>query len=303
MEIYQKLEKEFAEWVGTRHAVSVNTGTAALHLSLVALGIGPGDEVLVPEFTFISTAWAVTYTGATPVFYGWDDQLQPNLREAKRKITSKTKAIIVAHIYGIPVDLEEILWMDSIHIVEDCCEAHGAESGGLKVGNIGITGCFSFQETKIIHSGEGGMIVTDNNALAEKLRMMKSTANDGSYRHSMLAFNYRMPNATAKLALKSLRGVNQSLDFRKTAWHIYEKYLAQYGMGWQEGQVAWVYPIFRAVPFGRPFFQTMSSQPMYGNLPNTAPIGTVLPIRDDMTLEDVEELAIKVATYLENNGN
>jgi dTDP-4-amino-4,6-dideoxygalactose transaminase len=293
MEIYSKLEKEFAEFIGTKYAVSVNTGTAALHITLSALGIGRGDEVCVPNFTFISTAWAVTYTGAKPVFYNSIEDI---------KTTNKTKAIIVAHIYGVPENMDYVKKIaGDIPIIEDACEAHGATFKGKKVGSIGLAGCFSFQASKIINSEEGGIITVNDKELADKIRIMKSTANDGNYRHSMLAFNYRMPNATASLALKSLRGVKTNLKKRERIWKWFHSVLGEYGKEWVAGQVAWVYPLYVDVPFGRRFFQAMTSQPMYGNKKNTY-TGRVLPINPNMTKKQTVELAKKIKDEIKKTG-
>lgn len=294
MQNYELLEKEFAAYIGTRYAVAVNTGTAALHLSLAAMGIGVGDEVLVPEFTFISTAWAVSYTGATPIFYN-------GFADLNAKITERTKAIIPVHIYGTPVNMELVMMLArafNLRVIEDCCEAHGAEWKQQKVGSFGDVGCFSFQSSKIVNSEEGGIITTNNKELADKMRHMRTTANDGKYNHSCLAFNYRMPNTIAGLALKSFREIQKNLKRRKEIWELYNKKLKEWGIPWQEGQVAWVYPLRVNVPFGREFFKNMSAQPMYAGQPNAGPPGVVLPINPKMKDREVIELSEKIINHI-----
>lgn len=290
---YKLLEEEFSEYIGTKYGVAVNTGTAALHLSLAAMGIGAGDEVLVPEFTFISTAWAVSYTGATPVFY---DKTLP--------LTPKTKAVIVVHIYGIPENMDEwmrIAKLNNLFLIEDCCESHGAEWNGKRVGSFGDVGCFSFQSSKIVSSEEGGMITTNSKHLYDKMQIMKSTANDGEYYHSILAFNYRMPETIAEMARQSFSHIKENLSKREHAWNVYDSFLKDYGHKWVKGQVAWVYPIFADVPFGRRFFQCMSSQPMYGGRKDISKNGRILPISVDMTDAEIRFIARKVATYIKKH--
>lgn len=291
MQPYEILESSFAKWIGVKHAISVNTGTAALHVTLAALGIGPGDKVLVPDFTYISTAWAVTYCGATPVFY---------LPDKFMKVGDDIKAIVVAHIYGVPERMA--LMNPGIPVIEDACEAHGAMIDGKMVGSLGTAGCFSFQASKIINSQEGGIITTNDDELAAKIRTMKSTANDGKYNHKYLAFNYRMPNAIAELALKSFSDVEKNLKRREEIWFIYDSYLRGVGKPWVEGQVAWVYPISEEVPWGREFFKSAQAQPPY-NGPNVAPCGTVLPIDPGMSDEEVHALAQKVEKFIGRKYN
>ena len=208
MEIYQKFEKQFAKFAGKKYAVAVNTGTAALHLGLLSLGIGKGDEVIVPDFTFVACAFAVSYTGAKPVFVdcGSDMLIDPKLIEAK--ITKRTKAIMPVHLYGRKCNMKAIMQIAKRHklkVIEDVSEAHG-----IKLSNSDVA-IYSLQSSKIINSQEGGVLVTDNKKIVDKVIHLKGLSNDGNYYHDVIGFNYRMPNATAELALKSLK------NYRKNA--------------------------------------------------------------------------------------
>ena len=173
-EFITKFEEEFAKYVGTKYALTTSNGTTALHLALVSFGIKEGDEVIVPGLTFIATANAVAYTGAKPVFADIDSEtwcIDPD--DIKKKITSKTKAIIPVHLYGHPADMDPILEIAreyGLYVIEDCAEAHGAEYKGKKVGSLGICGAFSFYGNKIITTGEGGMITTNDERLYEKAK-------------------------------------------------------------------------------------------------------------------------------------
>ncbi|MEM4678904.1 MAG: DegT/DnrJ/EryC1/StrS family aminotransferase, partial [Candidatus Jordarchaeales archaeon] len=169
-----EFEKLFAQFLGVKHAVAVSSGTAALHASLISLGVGPGDEVIVPSFTFSATANVVLHVGAKPVFVDIDlDTYTMDPNEVRRALTPKTKAIIPVHLYGHPADMKPIMELaedNNVYVIEDCAQAHGAEYEGVKVGGIGHLGCFSFYPTKIITTGEGGMVTTNSEELAEKIR-------------------------------------------------------------------------------------------------------------------------------------
>jgi len=210
-----RFEEQFSEFCESKCGVSSSSGTTALHLSLLALGIGPGDEVIVPSFTFISTANAVKYTGAKPVFVDSEpDTWNINPVEIKRAITTKTKAIIPVHIYGHPANMDPIIDIArgyNLAVVEDAAEAHGALYKGKKVGSLGDMGIFSFYGNKIITTGEGGMIVTDNEELAEKMRILRDHGMDPKrrYWHSVIGYNYRMTNIQAALGVAQMERIDQ----------------------------------------------------------------------------------------------
>ncbi len=197
----------FAAYIGTREAVAVNNGTAALHTALLAAGVGPGDEVITTPFSFIATANAVLYCNARPVFVDIEDgsfNISADLIEAK--ITPRTKAVVIVHLYGLPCDMEPILAVCQrygLALIEDACQAHGAEYKGRKVGSFGL-GCFSFYPTKNMTTGEGGMITTDDPRLAEKMRLVRSHGQPERYRHDVLGYNYRMTEIAAAIGIVQL---------------------------------------------------------------------------------------------------
>ena len=227
----KKFEDLFAAFCGTKFAVTTTNGTTALHLSMLALGIGPGNEVIVPSLTFISTANAVTFTGAKPVFvdsepYTWN--IDP--ASIEKAITSRTKAIIPVHLYGHPADMDPILEIANkygLAVVEDAAEAHGALCKGKKVGSIGKIGIFSFFGNKIITTGEGGMIVTDDQKLAEKLRILRDHGMDPKrrYWHSVLGYNCRMTNIQAALGVGQMERIDQIVEQKRRNAVLYNKRL------------------------------------------------------------------------------
>jgi len=209
-------EKAFAEYIECRHAVAVNSGTAAIYVALLAHGIGSGDEVITSPFTFIATANAVLLTGARPVFADIEMNtynIDPD--EVKRRITSNTKAIMPVHLYGQLCKMNELMSLAErygLAMIEDACQAHGAEYLGRKAGSFG-TGCFSFYSTKNMSTGEGGMVTTDNDDVAFKLRTIRNHGQTWRYHHEMLGHNYRMTNIAGALGLCQLKKLEQ---FNKT---------------------------------------------------------------------------------------
>lgn len=210
----EEFEKSFAGYIGTKFAIAVNSGTAALHLALIAAGIGEGDEVITTSFSFIATANCCLFVGAKPVFADVDAQtfnISPRLIE--QKITPKTKAVIVVDLYGQACDMDEIIAICKKHnlvLIEDACQAHGAEFKGRKVGSYGI-GCFSFYPTKNMTTGEGGMITTDDEEIVRKAKLARQHGQSRRYVHDVLGYNFRMTDIAAALGicqLKKLDGAN-----------------------------------------------------------------------------------------------
>jgi dTDP-4-amino-4,6-dideoxygalactose transaminase len=192
-----EFEDAFAAYVGAGHCVAVNSGTSALHLALLAAGVGPGDEVITVPMTFVATSWAISYCGARPVFVDVDRvtyTMDPEHVEAK--ITPRTKAILPVHLYGQPADLGSLLEIGlryGIPVIEDAAQAHGATYRGRPVGSIGQSGCFSFYPGKNLGAfGEGGAVVTNDPALATRMRTLRDHAQPTRYVHTELGFNYRM---------------------------------------------------------------------------------------------------------------
>jgi perosamine synthetase len=202
-------ENAFASYCGVKHGIAVCNGTVALHLALTALGIGPGDEVIIPDFTMAASAFAVCYTGAKPVFVDAEKttwNINAGLLEAK--VTSRTKAIMPVHIFGNPCDMGRVARIAAKHglvVLEDAAEAHGAEHGGKKVGSLGTIAAFSFFANKNITTGEGGMVVTNDDVLADACRYYKNICfplnEPRIYLHRDIGFNYRMSNLHAALGL------------------------------------------------------------------------------------------------------
>ncbi len=210
--VVKEFENRFREFIGTQHAVAVNSGTAALHVALLASGITPGDEVITTPFSFIASANCCLYCGAIPVFADIDIHTFNISSEAiEKKITPKTKAVIVTHLYGQPCDIGEILAICKKHdliLIEDACQAHGAEYKGRKAGSFGI-GCFSFYATKNMLTGEGGMITTNDNTIVEKAAAIRNHGRCGQYIHDMLGYNFRMTDIAAAIGIGQLNHLEE----------------------------------------------------------------------------------------------
>jgi len=223
----RRFEHDFAAYCGTKHGVSLNTGTAALHLALRAIDIAPGDEVIVPALTFASTANAVLYEHAVPVFADCAaDSWNMDAEGIGELITSRTRAIMPVHLYGLPCDMDPILNVAREHglaVIEDAAEAHGATYKGRRVGSIGRIGCFSFYGNKIITTGEGGLCVTDDSALYERMTMLRDHGMDKGrrYWHTEVGFNYRMTNLQAAVGCAQLERIDDFIA--KKRW-IREQY-------------------------------------------------------------------------------
>lgn len=217
----EDFQKEFARFCGVEHAIAVNNGTTALHLALVALGVGPGDEVIVPTLTYIASANAVRYCNATPVLVDCEPgTLNLDVEALRAKITPRTKGVMPVHLYGHPADMDPILALAQEHglfVLEDAAEAHGARYKGRPVGSIGHCATFSFYGNKIVTTGEGGMVTTNDAALAERLRLYRGQGVDPHrrYRHPVVGFNYRMTNVAAAIGLAQLERVEDALDKRR----------------------------------------------------------------------------------------
>ncbi len=225
-----KFEDDFAKFIGVDYATSVCNGTVAVHLALVALGIGEGDEVIVPTFTYIASANPVLVVNAKPVFVdSLPDTWQMNPEDIVAKITDKTKAIVVVHLYGHPCDMDaimEIAKKHNLYVIEDCAEAIGSKYKGQTVGSFGDVGCFSFFGNKTMTCGEGGMVVTDDATLADRLRRYKNQGNAKyrEYWNDILGFNYRMTNIQAAIGLAQLEQVEGFIEKKRQIanWYIEE---------------------------------------------------------------------------------
>jgi perosamine synthetase len=228
----QLFEQEFANYCGSNHGICVSNGTTALHLVLDSIGIGVGDEVLVPDLTFVATANAVSYTGAVARPVAVNPQtLCIDPQAVIDNISSKTKAIIAVHLYGHPaemVSLRRICDDYNLFLLEDAAEAHGAEVGGKKVGSWGDAATFSFYGNKIITTGEGGMITTDNAVLSETLRFRRDHAmsKESRYWHPERGYNYRMTNLQAAIGRSQLSRIEEVLARKKVIFELYQSNLS-----------------------------------------------------------------------------
>ena len=231
----QQFETDFARYIGVKHAVGVNSGTAALHLSLLALGIGKGDEVITVPNTFFATAEAISLTGAMPVFIDIDEatfNLDPKLLE--KAITKKTKAIIPVHLYGQPCDMDGIRMVADRHgipIIEDACQAVAAEYRGKKAGSIGKIGCFSFYPGKNLGAyGEGGMITTDDDHIAEAARLYRAHGENPKNFHKVVGLNYRMEGMQGAILSAKLKHLDAWTKKRQENAKYYDKILTDNGV-------------------------------------------------------------------------
>jgi dTDP-4-amino-4,6-dideoxygalactose transaminase len=214
-----KLEEKFAAVCGTKFAVATTSGTTALHVALLAHGVGLGDEVITTPFTFMASVNAILYVGAKPVFVDIEEDtfnLNPDLLEAA--ITPRTKAILPVHLYGYPCNMDAILAIADRHgliILEDACQAVGARYNGKPVGSFG-TGCFSLYATKNIMAGEGGMITTDDEALAQRCRMIRNHGMQRRYYHDMLGYNFRISDIHSAIGLVQVERLNEFTEKRRS---------------------------------------------------------------------------------------
>ncbi len=312
----QRFEQAFATYNGYAHAIACSSGTAALTLALRALRIGPGDEVIVPEFTMIASAWAVTYVGATPVFVDCADDLNIDVTRIEEKITSRTRAIMPVHVYGRRCDMDTIMGLAydyNLRVVEDSAEAHGVRP-------VGDIACYSLFANKIITSGEGGVCLTADPRLAGQLEHLRGMAftSDHSFLHRKLAYNFRMTAMQAAVALAQVERLDEILAARS----LIEK---RYDAGLQDipeltlmppRDVLWMYDIcardsealrefLRAAGVEtRVFFKPMSRQPGYLhpdwpalNASRLSRDGFYLPTYTSMTAADQEFVISQIRQF------
>ncbi len=226
-----EFEEGFARYCGVSEGISTTNGTTALHLALAAIGVGKGDEVILPAFTMMSTAFAVLYCGARPVLIDAEpDTWNLDATALAEKVTSRTKVILPVHIYGHPCDMDPILEVardNDLRVVEDAAEAHGALYRGRKAGGLGDCACFSFYANKIISTGEGGMVVTDDREIAERARSLKDLAfqKDRRFLHTDIGYNYRMTNIQAAIGLAQLERIDEFVEMRRAHATLYNRLL------------------------------------------------------------------------------
>jgi len=228
-------ERDFAAYCGSKHAIAVNSGTSALHLALLAAGVGPGDEVITIPFTFVATVSAICYTGARPVFVDIDPaSFTMDAAQIERAITPRTKAILPVHLYGQMADMDAILDVARRHglqVIEDACQAHGAEYKGRRAGSLGVSGCFSFYPGKNLGAyGEGGAVVTSSDEHAKTIRMLRDWGQEKRYHHVLKGFNYRMEGMQGAILRVKLRYLEQWTEARRSHARQYDALLAGSGV-------------------------------------------------------------------------
>jgi perosamine synthetase len=292
-----EFENNFSAYCSREYGVATSNGTVALHLALKALGIGEGDEIIVPDLTFIAVANSVMYCNAKPIFVdAHPDYWCINPERIEEKITSRTKAILPAHLYGHPCDMGSIMKIAKEHdlyVIEDAAEAHGAEYKGQKVGSFGDISCFSFYGNKIITTGEGGMCLTNDGDLAEKMRILRDHGMNPNrrYWHDRIGFNYRMTNIQGAIGVAQLEKLDKYVEKKREIAELYKKELKNFEdrgflrlhpeMNWAKC-VYWIYSILIEDRFDgsrdelmeklsrkgietRPFFYPMHVMPSYKN--------------------------------------
>lgn len=322
----KKFENAFASYCGVKYGVTVTSGTSALHIAVASLKIGKGDEVIMPDFSMIAPALAVAYQGARPVFVDAEPLAWTiDVNKIEEKITKNTKAIIPVHIYGHPCDMDPIMRLAkkyNLYVIEDAAEAHGALYKGKKAGSFGIINAFSFYTNKIITTGEGGMVVTNDEKLAERSRWLMNFCFDRErrYFHEEIGFKYPMTNIQAAIGLAQLEYVEETIRRKREIAHNYNRLLKDvHGITLPHESkdvrnVYWMYGILIEDDFGvsrdkvkellfkngidtRFFFVGMHKQPPFrakGNFPVSESIekkGIYIPCSPNITQQQMEYVA------------
>ena len=331
-----RFEEEFGGYCGARYAVACNNGTTALHLALLAVGVEPGDEIIVPTLTYVAAANAIRYCGATPVLVD-SDPATMNLDPAciEKRITAKTKGIIAVHLYGHPADMEpicDIARRNGLFVLEDAAEAHGAVYRGRIAGTLGDIATFSFFGNKIISTGEGGMVLTNDESLSARLRLLKGQGMDPNRRYwfPMVGYNYRMTNIQAAIGLAQVEQIHTHLQKRRLVAEWYGKHLRRLEewlilpteMPWAK-HAFWMYTIIlketvmterdqvmsalgEAGVETRPVFYPMHVMPVYREADGRYPVaeflgarGLNLPTHGLLTEDDVAYVAAKLEQVIQ----
>lgn len=229
-----EFEEKFAKYCGTSHGSAVSNGTSAIYLALKAIGVGPGDEVIVPSFTFVASATPILFAGAKPIFVEIGEDYLIDTKDLEKKITPKTKAVICVHLYGQMCDMDALMELKRKHgfsIVEDACQAHGAEFKGKKAGSFGDVGCFSFFPSKnMTVCGDGGMTVTSDDGIKKRIDMLRDHGRDystkeGKFKSTVLGFNFRMSEISAAIGIEQLKSLDDWIDSRRKIAKVYDSSL------------------------------------------------------------------------------
>ncbi|WP_213770037.1 DegT/DnrJ/EryC1/StrS family aminotransferase [Bradyrhizobium sp. dw_78] len=327
-----EFEANFARYCGTDYALAVSNGTTGLHLALAALGLKPGDEVIVPDLTFVATANAVAYTGATPVLADIDtDTLCIDPASVKSLVSARTRAIIPVHLYGHPADMDALMEIGDAHgiaVIEDAAEAHGAEYKGRRVGGLGKCGVFSFYGNKVITTGEGGMLTTNDRDFYARAKRLRDHAMSPQrrYFHEERGYNYRITNLQAALGVAQLERIDDFLGRRAEIMDWYNAEIATSDRVRLNRVKNWAKSAFWMICLEvdgldeagrdklmqalkargidtRPYFCTMSSLPMYAQHPlpvaaRKAQTGLNLPSYYELTKQDVQRIGAEVNDIL-----
>ncbi len=337
-EFVTRFEQGFAAFCGCRYGVSVNSGTAALHLALAALEIGPGDEVIVPGLTFAATANAVIYTGARPVFADCGrDSWNMDPSAVERLIGPRTRAVIPVHLFGLPCRMDALRRIAVDHdlvLVEDAAEAHGARFGDEMVGSMGRIGCFSFYGNKLITTGEGGMCVTSDERLAMRMRLLRDHGMDKErrYWHTEVGFNYRLTNPLAAIGCAQLERIDAILRRRQRIRDLYAQGLNDLPAQLPDHDppahnVFWMVTLVMNSPYARrdrddlldhlrargvdarPFFHPLPTMPPYTShhvrLPHAqswSDRGLMLPTYHQLTDSDIHHICDAIRTWFQHHA-
>lgn len=307
----KKFEEAFASYCGASHCVACCNGTAALHLALAAVGVGPGDEVVIPSFAMIAVCNAVMYTGATPVLVDSErDTWNMDVPRAINAFTGKTRAVVAMHTYGHPVDMDPLMEAAAargITVIEDAAEAHGAEYKGRRCGGIGKLAAFSFYGNKILTTGEGGAVVTSDPKIAERIRYFENHCfGEPRFLHNDIGFNYRMTNIQAAIGLAQVEKAGALVEARRRNARLYNELINDIPgvtlppeAQWAKN-VYWMYGILLGPDFPlrrddamaalkakgvdtRAFFHPMHLQPCYsGDLPNRPVVSGQTPVCEEL---------------------
>jgi len=325
-----KFEQEFSSYIGCKFGSAVSNGTVAIHLAMLALGIGEGDEVIVPTLTYIASVNAIAYVGATPIFVdSLPNTWQMDPEDVAKKITAKTKAILAVHLYGHPCDMDALSKLCKLHdlfLIEDCAEAIGSCYAGKKVGSFGDISTFSFFGNKTMTTGEGGMVLSNNETLHERINHFKGQglAKHRQYWHDVIGYNYRMTNICAAIGLAQFEQLQTFIDKKLQVVAWYKKYLQHSFLSFheQDQQVLHTYWMFSVlVPDSklrdplrdhlalagietRPLFYPVHTMPMYNKNFQHIPVaenlgwrGINLPSYPGLSEEQVKYVCDTILTF------
>lgn len=324
----KEFEQRMSSLCNTKFAVACSNGTVALYIGLLALGIGKGDEVLVPDFTFIASANAVTWTGARPIFVDIDSKTYNiDCNDARRKITKRTKAIMPVHIYGQSANMDDILDLTleyELKVIEDAAQGIGVKWNGLPVGGLGDVGCLSFYADKVITSGEGGMVITNNEEIAKKCLILKHQGRTGRgwYVHDYIGFNFRMTDMQAGIGIAQLQKLDSIIKIRRDHDELYRhnlKNIAGLELTYTDKR-SFNVPFRHNILVDKPdelqkyledngiqtrrFFYPLHKQPCYnkkGKFPNSINAyehGLSLPCATSLKNEDIEFICDKIRGFM-----